>query len=286
MSPVVDCSDDAANAINDTAHLEPKIEMNDDKDERARKRNREYMRQKRADKEFRMAERERDRQRKIQERGRKKSTTETPSKMLIPPIENRMTAMKYNPRESRWGMEIKKCDEGSYEESFQTNADTMRCAELRDELLSGRRATDRGLAHIVYSITLRFDVVRFTLKNHIQYKTPKKALLRLYALTSSALGGDLFVRVYNRTASGLVKEVFASIRNVHEHSWVEVDVTKLLTTHKETAAEVRGVRTVVDERGILTVNIQGPGVSQEASIAKYSSKDNRKYPGPELWVYS
>ena len=277
MSPVVDCSDDAANAINDTAHLEPKIEMNDDKDERARKRNREYMRQKRADKEFRMAERERDRQRKIQERGRKKSTTETPSKMLIPPIENSMTAMKYNPRESRWGMEIKRDNEVSY--YSETNADTMRSAELRAELLSGRHATDRGVTHTVYSIMLRFDVVRFTVKNHIQYKTPKKALLRLYALTSSALGGDLFVRVY--TSKGLVKEVFASIRNVHEHSWVEVDVTKLLTTQRSVEYSP-----VVDERGILTVNIQGPGVSQEASIAKYSSKDNRKYPGPELWVYS
>ena len=146
----------------------------------------------------------------------------------------------------------------------------------QSELHVGHQATWR------VDILLKFDVAAFTLAHRVDYVPAKKAMIRLYSLSSSPSGGQIHMGSSNSwyedtvmwsTAPEADEEVIATIGRVFPHSWVELDVTELLLTSSLTSDGIATLRITSEE-------------SNHVWVAKYSSTKNEKYPGPELRVYS
>ncbi len=121
-------------------------------------------------------------------------------------------------------------------------------------------------------ILLKFDLTQFALGGREDYR----AVLRLFALTSSPSGGVVHFASSNSweemkvdwSSSPEAELILGKIGPTRPNSWVEVDVT-LPTT----------------DDGFVTLRIT-PENSNHSWVAKYSSKENRLgHPAPELRVY-
>lgn len=129
---------------------------------------------------------------------------------------------------------------------------------------------------------LKFDVSPFILTDRGDYRTAKRAVLRLYSLISSPSGG--VVHSVTATSNYLLwdenhvtwsaapeaGEILASIGQVHPNTWIEVDVTGMMS---------------LTASGIATLRLAGD-ITNHSWMAKYSSKENNEgHPGPEIQVY-
>jgi hypothetical protein len=153
--------------------------------------------------------------------------------------------------------------------TIHSNDGSMKFVGGTGELLVGPQASWRNDA------LLRFDLST----SGYDYHLARRAVLRLYSLTSAPSGGLVYLALspgeWNEdsvtwsTAPDTGDQVLATIGHTRPGAWIEVDVTAILLT----------------ENGIATLRIKSEAANH-SWLSKYSSKENEEgYPAPELRVY-
>ena len=121
------------------------------------------------------------------------------------------------------------------------------------------------------NILLKFDLN--DLSEH-DYQAAHKAVLRLYSLTSSPIGGVVHLASSNDwdestatwSSAPDASHILGKIGKTHAKSWIEVDVSGMLLQAKD---------------GYATLRIKSD-TSNHSFVAKYSSKENKSRRKPEL----
>jgi len=145
--------------------------------------------------------------------------------------------------------------------TIHSHQDMNSIGEEEEELLVGPHE----------NILLKFNLN--DLSEH-DYQAAHKAVLRLYSLTSSPIGGVVHLASSNDwdestatwSSAPDASHILGKIGKTHAKSWIEVDVSGLL---------------LQTEDGYATLRIKSD-TSNHSFVAKYSSKENKSRREPEL----